>query len=102
VAKKKCRSCGGTIHGKKCLICEMLATGAAPGGTQANGWPLQSEALACHQSQIAEHNERAKKHGINVEYKELPGHKTVVEIPDANERKKLMRLEGYHDKDSFL
>lgn len=99
--QKKCKKCGGTPNARtgKCNICEILGQGTAPGGTMTTGWPMQSEALACDRSQIDEHNARAKRHGIRVEYKYVGKHKVVVEIPDRNERRKLLRLEKYHDKD---
>lgn len=57
-------------------------------------WPMRSEALACHPDQVQEMNERNAKHGIGTRY-EADG--TAV-IPDRGDRKRLLRLEGYHDK----
>jgi hypothetical protein len=57
-------------------------------------WPMRSEALAVHPSQVQEANERAKRHGLGTRY-EADG--TAV-IPSRDERKKLLRLEGFFDK----
>lgn len=99
-----CKKCGGNPNSKtgKCNICEILGQGAAPGGTPTTGWPMQSEGMACHQDQIEEHQARADRHGISVTYKRVSGRKVVVEIPDAANRRKLLKLEGFHDKDSFI
>ncbi len=59
-----------------------------------SGWPMKSVALAVHPDQVAEANARNKKAGVNVTY-ESDG--TAV-IPDRGERRRLLRLEGYHDK----
>lgn len=67
--------------------------GCVPGGTPTTGWPIRSEALAVHSSQVDEANARARRHGINVHY-EADG--TCV-IPDRGNRKKLLKLEGFHD-----
>jgi hypothetical protein len=57
-------------------------------------WPQESVALAVHPDQVAEANERNKAHGVNVTYK---ADGTAV-VPDRGERRRLLRLEGYHDK----
>lgn len=67
----------------------------APGGHSSSGWPLKSEAAACHPTQVAEMNERNLRHGVATTY--LPDGTAV--IPNRGDRKKLLRLEGYHDRD---
>lgn len=62
-----------------------------------SGWPMRSEALAVHPKQVAEANARNRRHGVNVTY-DAEG---FAIIPDRNERRKLLRLEGMHDKNSF-
>lgn len=68
------------------------------GGTPLSGWPMKSEALAVHPDQVDEANERNKRAGVNVEYEPGTG---VPTIPDRGERRKLLKLEGFFDKDSF-
>jgi len=60
-----------------------------------SAWPMVSDALAVHPKQVEEANARNKRHGVNVQY--LPNGQAV--LPDRNERKKLLRLERYHDND---
>lgn len=85
---KRCRTC----HFQPCR-CEDLASGEAPGGTQTTGWPKKSLALAVHPEQVAVANARAKRHGIAAHY-EADG--TCV-LADRAARKKMLRLEGFHD-----
>ena len=61
-------------------------------------WPLRSAALAVHTDQVVEANERNKKHGVNVTYDPQSGRAI---IPDAAAYKRLRKLEGVHDKDSY-
>jgi hypothetical protein len=60
------------------------------------GYPKKSDALAVHPNQVAEANERNKKHGIAVTYEEGTG---MAVIPSRHEQKKLVRLEGCFNKD---
>ena len=85
-----------TVHPWK--IKDLLAEGRAPGGTQPRGWPLTSVALAVQPDQIAEATARNKRHGCRVGY--TPEGKAV--IPDAGEYRRLRKLEGVFDKDSFI
>lgn len=55
---------------------------------------MKSEAMAVHPEQVAQANARNKRHGVNVVYDKSG----FAHIPDRNERRKLMRLEGLHDK----
>lgn len=59
-------------------------------------WPMVSEALAVHPKQVQEANERNRKHGVSVTY----DRKGMAVIPDRNERRKLLRLEGFHDNNA--
>jgi hypothetical protein len=56
-------------------------------------WPMYSEALAVHPDQIQQANERAKRHGLDVEY--VKG--GIAKIGSRNDRKRLLKLEGFHD-----
>jgi hypothetical protein len=78
-----------------CCLCQPAAR--TPGGLQPKGWPLVSTAMGVHPDQIPEAQTRAKRHGINVTY----GRDGNVTIPDAGERKKLMKLDRLIDKDAF-
>jgi hypothetical protein len=71
-----------------------LATVATETRSCGSGWPMKSIALAVHPEQVAEANERNRKAGVNVTY-ESDG--TAV-IPDRGERRRLLRLEGMHDR----
>jgi hypothetical protein len=62
-----------------------------------DGWPKQCLALAVHPDQVDEANARNKEHGISVHYDA----KGVPTLPDRNERRKLLKLEGLHDRHSF-
>lgn len=65
-----------------------------PGGHPPSCWPMTSEALACHESQVAEMNERNRAAGVGTRY---TADGTAV-IPDRADRRKLLKLEGYHDR----
>lgn len=58
-----------------------------------SAWPIVSDALAVHPKQVQQANDRAKRHGIKVEY-QRDGRPV---IPDAQNRYKLLKLEGFHD-----
>jgi hypothetical protein len=68
--------------------------GVGQGSSCGKGWPMKSVALAVHPDQVAQANERNRKAGVNVTY-ESDG--TAV-IPDRGERRRLLRLEGMHDR----
>lgn len=59
----------------------------------SSGWPMVSDALAVHPKQVDQANARAKRHGIQVQYR--PDGRPV--IPDASNRYKLLKLEAFHD-----
>ena len=56
-------------------------------------WPMLSEALAVHPTQIEQAMARNKRHGVNVTY--TRDGRAI--LPDRGERKRLLRLEGFHD-----
>lgn len=62
-----------------------------------DGWPKKCLALAVHPDQVDEANARNKEHGVNVHY----AADGVPTLPDRNERRKLLKLEGLHDRHSF-
>lgn len=53
-----------------------------------------SEAMAVHPKQVEEANARSKRHNLGVKY----DRKGFAHIPDRAARKKLLKLEGLHDK----
>ncbi len=57
---------------------------------------FKSDALAVHPGQCELAEARNKLHGVNVAYDREDGRAI---IPDRNERKKLLRLEKFHDND---
>ncbi len=67
---------------------------APPASVSCSAWPLISDALAVHPKQVAEANARNRKAGVHVTY-QADGRAV---LPDRNERRKLLRLEGCHDK----
>jgi hypothetical protein len=66
----------------------MLAS-ATPGA-----WPMRSEALAVHPDEVQMANERNHKAGLATTY-DSDG---IAIIPTREERRKLLRAEGLHDK----
>lgn len=72
----------------------MLREGSPSGGQATTTWPQTSVALSVHPKQVEQANARAKRHGIAVVYK--PNGDCVISGRDA--RRKLLRLEGFHDK----
>ncbi len=88
--KRRCKTC----QFLPCR-CEDLAAGYMGRGHSPACWPMTSEALSCHPSQVKDITERNKKHGVvGVSY--LPDGTCV--IADRGARKALMALEGVHDK----
>lgn len=73
-----------------------ITPGSPPQVASASGWPMKSDALAVHPSQIAEVMERNKRHGITgVSYDPKDGRAILA---DRGARRDLMALEGIHDK----
>ena len=61
-------------------------------------WPHCSAALAVHPDQVAEANERNRRHGVGeVQYR--PDGRAI--IPSEAAKKKLLRLERMHDRDAW-
>ena len=58
-------------------------------------WPLKSEALAVHPSQIAEARESALKRGVPTDF--TPSGRVIFR--DRAHRRAYMKAYGYHDKD---
>jgi hypothetical protein len=75
---------------------QSLFTGGPPMiGNTPSCWPMESEALAIHPSQIKEATERNKRNGITgVSY--APDGTAI--LADRGARRDLMRLEGLHDR----
>ena len=66
-----------------------------PGGHHTTCWPQISEdAFAVHPKQVEQANARNRRHGINVEYDKATG---AAIIPDRDQRRKLLKLEGWRD-----
>lgn len=66
-------------------------------GVMFGGWtkPLLSDALAVHPSQVKEAEERNARRGCSVTYRADDGRAI---IPDRGERKRLLKIEGLHDR----
>lgn len=90
----KCKKCGGNRTKEKCNLCELFATGLVPDGMRQACWPIKCEALACHPKQVDECNQRAKRHGINVEY----DRQGFCHIPDQGNYAKILKLERMYNK----
>lgn len=63
------------------------------GGNTSSAWPLYSDALAVHPSQIEQARARNRKRGVAVDY--LPDGRAI--LTDRGARRDLMKLEGVHD-----
>lgn len=66
-----------------------------PSTISSKGWPMRSEALAVHPDQVDEANARNRRRGLASEYEKGTG---VCVIPTPREKKKLVKLEGFVDK----
>lgn len=73
---------------------DLLKAGTTLPSHSTTCWPMRSEALAVHPKQIAEATERNRRHGSSVTY-DKDG--TAI-LPDRGERKRIMRIEGLHDR----
>lgn len=66
-------------------------------GNTPSAWPMRSDALAIHPSQIPAVMERNKRHGVGgVDYDPKDG--TAI-IADRGARRKLMEVDGVHDNE---
>lgn len=91
-----CPKCGGNLHGPTCKLCEMFETGQVPGGHHTTTWPQNmGDSLGVHPDQIPEAMERNKRHGVTGVTYNADGEPLVA---DRGARKKLLRVEGVHDK----
>lgn len=72
-----------------------------PGMTMAirDAKPCKSNALAVHPTQIEQARARNKRHGINVDYEAHSGRPIFT---DSGQRRKLMKLEGVRDRNSYF
>lgn len=70
MSKKICKKCGGTIHGVKCLLCEMFQEGLTFDDVEIERLnnPKLSDALKVHPDQIPEAMARDKRHGVPTDY----------------------------------
>lgn len=64
-------------------------------GNTPSCWPMKSDALAVHPSQIPEAMERNKKHNVHVEYDPKDGRAILA---DRGQRRDLCNIEGVHDR----
>ncbi len=91
--RRRCPNCGRV----KCLeawVCELVL-GGPPAVYSKGGWPMKSQAMACHPSQIQEMMDRNKQHGITGVTYNAEGD-AIISSP--REKAKLMRLEGLRDR----
>lgn len=61
-----------------------------------SGWPMHSEALACHPSQAKEMHEHSVKIGVPTEFDQKTGHCILM---DRGHRARYLKANGVHDKD---
>lgn len=66
-------------------------------GNSPRAWPWVSDSLAVHSKQIGQVKERNARHGLNIEY----DRKGRPVCTDAGQRKKLMKLEGVRQQNSY-
>lgn len=88
-----CKKCGGNRTEDKCNLCELFASGETLTGVSTTTWPMKSEALAVHASQVEQANDRNKRHGIAARYDK----QGFCHIPDRADRKRLLKVEGFRD-----
>jgi hypothetical protein len=69
------------------------------GGTPLRGWPMRDKlGFAVHPDQVDEANDRNREHGVNVVSDRATGDAI---IPDRAERRRLLKLEGKIDRNSY-
>ena len=88
-----CDACNGTLHGEKCLLCELFAEYLPPGGQLPTTWPMTSEAAAVSADQVPAAMERDKKAGVPTQY-DKTGRPVFT---DRGHRKAYLRSHGYRD-----
>jgi hypothetical protein len=67
-----------------------------PGGHSPGAWPMLSDALAVHPSQIAEVMERNHRHGLYIEYNAEDGRPILM---DRGQRRDLLKVEHLKDNE---
>lgn len=63
-------------------------------GPAASGWPILSEALAVHPSQVAEAQESARARGVPTQF--LPDGRAVLR--DRDHRRRYLKAYGFFDR----
>ena len=63
------------------------------------GWPLESEALAVHPTQVADMDARCRKEGVPTEFNPATG---APILTSKAHRKAYLRMEKCHDRNSFF
>ena len=79
------------------LLDDLLESGETLMGQSTTTWPQRSESMAVHPKQVDQANERARKHGIAAVYDKTG----TPSVASANDKRKLMKLEGFYDKNAF-
>jgi hypothetical protein len=69
-----------------------------PGGTPSAGYPIRSDAMAVHRDQIPEAVARNRRHGLEVQYERSTGRPI---LHSQVEKRKLMKIEKFHDKNAY-
>lgn len=90
---ERCVVDGVLVRDGKRLERDMVAD--VPGGTPSGGWPMMSDAMGVHPSQIREAQEHAAARGVHTEY--APDGRAILR--DRNHRKAHMRAMGFRDND---
>lgn len=62
------------------------------------GWPIQSEALAVHPTQVKAMSERCRREGVRTEFNATTG---APILTDKVHRKRYLKMERCHDRNSF-
>ncbi len=94
------------LEGKEVTEAEFLAAfpeqeivaGEPPGGPALSGWPILSDALACHRKQIPEAEESARKRGVPTEFEKKDGRPI---FRDRAHRRAYLKAYGYVDRNSY-
>lgn len=92
-----CPKCGGTIHGDRCLLCELFESGCTLDTPEAcrQSKPKYSDALKVHPKQVKEAMERDKRAGVPTDY--LPDGRPII-VSRAHQ-KRLIKSLGFANRD---
>lgn len=82
------------LMSKHSRLKELFESGKAPATHSPATWPMVSESMAVHPSQIQEAMAEDRKHGVPVDY--LPDGRVVYTSP--RQRKAHMEKHGFFDK----